>query len=347
MKQEARLGSRARPPAIEEMMSHKILIADDSPTLRNVAGSLLRKHGYEVFSAKDGAEALRLARSHRPDVAFLDDSMRALNGEQVLKEFKQEKDLRDIPVVMLLSRDETERRQQLEQNGARSFIAKPLSPAQILDQAAKLLSEQKVPSSTQERIKPVGLPFGDPGKTDRVEQVEVTLPGEDGQSEGGLDIVTNKDVMQSTDPSLTGSDESGAHGFEWFLDELKKEAGRAETGPPGAGSRPGSRESGMPAEAGEHEEEGRAHEIEDGEPGFEELISELKHDQVEGDNEKRPQMERSVIENMSPSHFDRLVSELTERIPLRVAQEVAETVTPELLERLIREELARIRKHST
>jgi CheY-like chemotaxis protein len=327
-------------------MSHKILIADDSPTLRNVAESLLRKHGYEVFSAKDGEEALRLAKNHRPDVAFLDDSMRVLNGEQVLKEFKQEKDLKDVPVVILLSRDETERRQRLKQNGTRSFIAKPLNPAQILERAAELLSEQKIQSSAQERIKPVGLPIDDPGRPDRVEQVEVTLPGGDERSDENLDIVTNKDLMQSTDPSLTGSDESGAHGFEWFLDELKKEANHGETVSPGTGSKSVSSEPALPAEAGEHEDGGRGHEIEEGEPGFDELISELKYDQAEGNDGERQQMERSVIENMSPSHLDRLVSDLTARIPLRVAQEVAETVTPELLERLIREELARVRKHS-
>lgn len=332
--------------AVEETMSRKILIADGSPTIRNVAESLLKKHGYEVFSAKDGVEALRLAKTHRPDIAFLDDSMPVLNGEQVLKEFRQEKNLEDVPVVMLLSRDEADRRRQLKQSGTDSFIAKPLNPAQIINHVEKVLSEKRVLSSA-DRSKPVGLPTEDIGNPDRVEQAEVTLPGSDEESGEGLDIVTNGDLMQSTDPSLAGSSENAAHGFEWFLDELKKEAAHEEPKVPLAGDKPGPNEQGMPTQTKRREDEGQTPEINDSEPGFEEFVRELKYDQGDAGDGKGPRVERSVIENMSPPHLDQLVSNLAERIPRRVAREVAEMVTPELLERIIREELARIRKHST
>jgi twitching motility two-component system response regulator PilH len=327
-------------------MASKILVADASPTLRNIAQSLLSKHGYEVLSAQDGEEALRVARSGRPDVVFLDESLPVMNGEQVLKELKRDRDLKDVPVVVLLTKDQAGRRKQFQQMGTDSFLAKPLKPAQILAQAERCLSQLKPVLSGEVKSDSVNVDPQSPAKPDRVEQVEVTLPGTEEKLPGDLDIVTNSDLMKSGDPSLIGADEGAAHGFEWFLDELKRETHDKQP-PAAADSKTASEEHETPKAPVEHDQGNQAAQAEEAGPDFEEFVKELKYDEQQPEEGQAPRVELSVIEGMGLSDFNTLISSLTERIPQRVAQEVAEMVTPELLERIIREELIRMRKGSS
>jgi two-component system response regulator VicR len=69
-------------------MSKKILVADDSPTVRKVTESLLKKQGYEVLCAEDGASALSLAKTNKPDLIFLDDSLSILDSLSVCEDRK-------------------------------------------------------------------------------------------------------------------------------------------------------------------------------------------------------------------------------------------------------------------
>ncbi len=328
-------------------MASKILVADSSPTLRNIAQSLLSKHGYEVLSAQDGAEALRVARSGRPDVVFLDESLPLMDGEQVLKELKRDRDLKSVPVVVLLTHDQADRRKRFQEMGGDGFIVKPLDPAQILAQAERCLSQLKPVLSGQVKPDSVDIQAQISAKPDRVEQVEVTLPGTEERPGGDLDIVTNSDLVRSGDPSLIGADESAAHGFEWFLDELKRETHDKQPAAPAREAKPASEEQETPKAQAQPGRRSRAAEAEDAGPGFDEFVKELKYDEQQPEEGQVPRVERSVIEGMGPSDFNALISSLTERIPQRVAHEVAEMITPELLERIIREELARMGKGSS
>jgi CheY-like chemotaxis protein len=327
---------------LKAIMAGKILVADTSPTLRNIAQSVLSKHGYDVFSAQDGAEAVRAAKSGRPEVVFLDESLSVMDGEQVLKELKLDPDLRNVPVVVLLTRDQADRRKRFQEMGADGFIVKPLDPGQILVQAERYLSQREPVLSGQ--VEPLAAdvqPHG-PAKPDRVEQVEVTLPGTEDGSSGELDFVTNSDLVKSGDPSLIGADESAAHGFEWFLDELKRETHDKQPTPKSP-----SEEQETPATSAQIAQRSHATQAEDAGPGFDEFVDELDYDEQQPNGRAAPRVERSVIEGMGPSDFNSLISSLAERIPRRVAQEVAEMVTPELLERIMREELAKIGKGSS
>jgi DNA-binding response OmpR family regulator len=332
---------------LRAIMASKILVADTSPTLRNIAQSVLSKHGYEVLSARDGAEALQAARSGRPDVVFLDESLPVMDGEQVLKELKLDRDLKNVPVVVLLTHDQADRRKRFQEMGADGFIVKPLDPAQILAQAERCLSQLKPVLSGQVKPDSVDIQTQISAGPEKVEQVEVTLPGTEEQPAGDLDIVTNSDLVKSGDPSLIGADESAAHGFEWFLDELKRETHDKQPATPAAEPKPPSEEQETPKAPVEHDRRNHAPEAEDAGPGFDEFVKELNYDEQQADEGQAPRMERSVIEGMGPSDFNALISSLTERIPRRVAREVAEMVTPELLGRIIREELARMGKGSS
>jgi CheY-like chemotaxis protein len=324
-------------------MSSKILLAENSPTVRNVTLSLLKKHGYEVISAQDGAEALKKAKADRPDVIFLDDCMAILDGEQVLRELKQDQQLKDVPVVMIITRNEPQRKEQLRHLGSDFFIPKPVNPQQILDSVEIFLSRQKASISKPEKPKSGDIAPEKIPTSGKMEEAKITLPEGEKESEGTLNIVKTSDFIHELGTAPHVPDEEPNHGFEWFLDELKKEAlgGESLTSHAKGKSIPSKQEKTF--ESREDAKESPPSEHVFGEQGFDEFVKELKYSLEDTESEKRPKTESSSIKNIHASHFDQLIADLVKRIPEKIAREVAERVSPELLEKIIREELSKVK----
>jgi DNA-binding response OmpR family regulator len=121
------------------MDSKKILIAEDSSTIRAIVEHKLSRNGFEVIMAKDGEEAWRKIRETKPDLILLDVIMPAMDGFQVLNKIKQEEDLRDIPIIFLTSKGmETDMVKGFEL-GAVDYIVKPFSPDVLLARVSSLL----------------------------------------------------------------------------------------------------------------------------------------------------------------------------------------------------------------
>ncbi len=79
----------------------RILLAEDDRFLRRAAEATLRRHGFDVLTAVDGEEALRLARAERPDLVLLDLIMPKLQGFEVLRALKEDAATANIPVVVV------------------------------------------------------------------------------------------------------------------------------------------------------------------------------------------------------------------------------------------------------
>jgi len=79
----------------------KILVIDDSKTIRRTAETLLTKEGCEVFTAVDGFDALSKIADHQPDIVFVDIMMPRLDGYQTCSLIKHNKVFQDTPVIML------------------------------------------------------------------------------------------------------------------------------------------------------------------------------------------------------------------------------------------------------
>jgi len=101
----------------------KVLLVEDSKFLRLATERALSKAGYEVVSASDGEEAIRLANEHRPALVLLDIMLPKLSGPEVLKALKQSPATAGIPVMVLSSLSQRNAR-QLEQDGAAAFFEK-------------------------------------------------------------------------------------------------------------------------------------------------------------------------------------------------------------------------------
>jgi CheY-like chemotaxis protein len=101
----------------------KILLAEDSKFLKTATERALASAGYEVFSADDGEQALRLARQHSPALILLDMMLPKISGPDVLKALKSDPATAPIPVIVLTSLS-AKNAKQLEKDGASSFFEK-------------------------------------------------------------------------------------------------------------------------------------------------------------------------------------------------------------------------------
>ena len=111
----------------------KIMIIDDSKTIRRTAESLLSKAGYQVITANDGFEALAKIVDNQPDIIFMDIMMPRLDGYQTCALIKNNETFKNTPVIMLSSKDGLFDRARGRIVGSDQYITKPFTKEELLD----------------------------------------------------------------------------------------------------------------------------------------------------------------------------------------------------------------------
>jgi twitching motility two-component system response regulator PilG len=111
----------------------KVLVIDDSKTIRRTAENLLSRAGCDVVTASDGFEALGKLIDYRPDVVFVDVMMPRLDGYHTCALIKNNASLRDTPVIMLSSKDGLFDRARGRLVGAEQYLAKPFTRDELLE----------------------------------------------------------------------------------------------------------------------------------------------------------------------------------------------------------------------
>lgn len=111
----------------------KVMVIDDSKTIRRTAESLLKKQGYTVFTAVDGYEALAKIAEHKPDIIFVDVLMPRLDGYQTCALIKQNEQYRETPVIMLSSKDGIFDKAKGRIVGSDQYLTKPFTRDDLLD----------------------------------------------------------------------------------------------------------------------------------------------------------------------------------------------------------------------
>ena len=101
----------------------KILLVDDSKLLRTANARILAKAGYEVLTAADGEEGLKIAQSQVPDLLVLDMMLPKLSGVEVLQAVRKNPSTQALPVIVLTSLSEMNRKKIIEE-GATDFVEK-------------------------------------------------------------------------------------------------------------------------------------------------------------------------------------------------------------------------------
>jgi two-component system, chemotaxis family, chemotaxis protein CheY len=120
-------------------MAKKILLVDDSASIRQVAGIALRRAGYETVEAGNGKEALALLDGHKLNLIISDVNMPIMNGIEFLKAVKQHPTSKFTPVVMLTTEAGDDLKAQGKAAGAKAWIVKPFQPQTLLDAVSKLI----------------------------------------------------------------------------------------------------------------------------------------------------------------------------------------------------------------
>jgi twitching motility two-component system response regulator PilG len=110
----------------------KILVVDDSKTIRRTAETLLTKEGCQVFTAIDGFDALSKIADHQPDLIFVDIMMPRLDGYETCSLIKHNKMFKKTPVIMLSSKDGLFDRARGRIVGSEQYLTKPFTKDELL-----------------------------------------------------------------------------------------------------------------------------------------------------------------------------------------------------------------------
>ena len=111
----------------------KVLVIDDSNTIRKSAEMFLRQAGFDVVLAEDGFDALAKISDHQPRVIFVDIMMPRLDGYQTCTLVKQNPNLKSTPVIMLSSKDGVFDRARGRLAGSDRYLTKPFTKETLID----------------------------------------------------------------------------------------------------------------------------------------------------------------------------------------------------------------------
>ncbi|MEE4361214.1 MAG: Hpt domain-containing protein [Pseudomonadales bacterium] len=110
----------------------RVLVVDDSVTVRKVTTRLLERQGMQVSVAKDGIEAVGALAEQKPDVMLLDIEMPRMDGFEVAQHVRNEASLADLPIIMITSRTGDKHRTRAESLGVDRFLGKPFQEAELI-----------------------------------------------------------------------------------------------------------------------------------------------------------------------------------------------------------------------
>ena len=114
-------------------MSMTVLTVDDSRTMRDVLKLALVAAGFDVVQAEDGVQGLEVLDTERPDVIVTDINMPRMDGFSFIEGVRGNDRNRGIPILVLTTESDTEKKMLARQAGATGWIVKPFDPANLID----------------------------------------------------------------------------------------------------------------------------------------------------------------------------------------------------------------------
>ena len=120
---------------------YKVLIVDDSVTVRKVTSRLMERQGWVVVTAKDGVDAVEQLQDIYPDIVLLDIEMPKMDGFEVLRTVRHDERLKDLPIIMITSRTGEKHKQQAFELGVNSYLGKPFQEAGLMSTIEEVLAQ--------------------------------------------------------------------------------------------------------------------------------------------------------------------------------------------------------------
>ena len=120
-------------------MSKKILVVDDSPSMRQLVSFALTDGGYEVDTAVDGKDALGKLDAAKADMVVTDLNMPNVDGIELIKQIRTRASYKFTPVVMLTTESQDAKKQEGKAAGASGWIVKPFTPEKLIETVKKFV----------------------------------------------------------------------------------------------------------------------------------------------------------------------------------------------------------------
>jgi CheY-like chemotaxis protein len=119
-------------------MARKVLIADDSESIRGITRMTLEIKGYEIVEAGDGVEACEWLTQNECDLLITDLAMPRMTGAELLARTRKEKSPEELPVIVFTAEADADR-ESLVAAGANAFLKKPFSPIELIELVESLI----------------------------------------------------------------------------------------------------------------------------------------------------------------------------------------------------------------
>ncbi len=132
----------AQARTLEEHRKPVIMVVDDSITMRKVTSRVLEKQDMEVFTAKDGLDALEQLQERQPDVMLLDIEMPRMDGYELATHMRNDERLKQIPIIMITSRTGEKHRQRAMELGVEKYLGKPYQEEDLLREVRDSLEQR-------------------------------------------------------------------------------------------------------------------------------------------------------------------------------------------------------------
>ncbi|MEK6692634.1 MAG: response regulator, partial [Nitrospirota bacterium] len=129
-----------KPVGVESYAGRRILIVDDSLSVRKYVGAFLEARKFKIYSASNGAEALEVLEETPVDMIITDLEMPVMHGYELISRLKESDRLKEIPVIVLTSRSAGKHREKALQSGASGYLIKPFDEKSLLEILKRHLS---------------------------------------------------------------------------------------------------------------------------------------------------------------------------------------------------------------
>jgi chemosensory pili system protein ChpA (sensor histidine kinase/response regulator) len=127
------------------------MVVDDSLTVRKFTTRLLTREGFEVITARDGVDALKMLTEHAPDAILLDVEMPRMDGFEFAKTIRGDLKSAQIPIIMITSRTAEKHRNRATELGVERFFGKPYQEDELLRSLRDVMADDEdvtLPGST-------------------------------------------------------------------------------------------------------------------------------------------------------------------------------------------------------
>jgi len=126
-----------------KMNKGRVVVIDDSPTVRKLAEVVLQEEGYKVYTAEDGEEGLKIAEEVFPSVILVDFIMPKMNGYQFCKMVRNNRFLKNVPVILITAKGEDVGEKFTEKFGVVDYFIKPFQPDELVEKVNSIVQSQR------------------------------------------------------------------------------------------------------------------------------------------------------------------------------------------------------------